>query len=118
VDFESTNLGSTPSPAVNHTGTPSVRRVVYYDSMDNNIGECLREARIRSGMPQTDLAIRCGVSKETVGRWERGDRTPRASDLIVLSRVLGFSSDALLGLDPDFTPKKRSRVERLRIVTR
>jgi transcriptional regulator with XRE-family HTH domain len=86
--------------------------------MDNIIGECLLEARIINGMSQTDLAIRTGVSAETISRWENGKRAPRANDIVTLSRVLGQTTDALLGLDQTFRPRKRSSVERLRMVTK
>jgi transcriptional regulator with XRE-family HTH domain len=86
--------------------------------MDNIIGECLLEARITNGMSQADLAIRAGVSVETISRWENGKRTPRAGDIVTLSRVLGHTTDALLGLDQSFRPRKRSAVEKLRMVTK
>lgn len=118
TDFESVYLGSNPSPAVNQRVVASVRRVVYHARMDNSIGEHLLEARITTGMSQGDLAIRLGVSVETISRWENGHRTPRAADLVGLSRILGKTVDALLGLDPSFSPRKRSKVERLRMVTK
>lgn len=86
--------------------------------MDNTIGKHIQEARLRNGMSQLDLSIRCGVAIQTINRWEGGKRSPRANDLVVLARVLGVSSDALLGLDPAFTVRERSNVERIRMVTR
>ena len=86
--------------------------------MDNIIGKCILEARITNGMSQSDLAIRTGVSVETISRWENGKRTPRANDIVLLSRILGKTTDALLGLDQSFQPKKRSTVERLRMVSK
>ena len=91
---------------------------MYGARMDNIIGQCLLEARITNGMSQSDLAIRAGVSVETISRWENGKRTPRAGDVVLLSRILGKTTDALLGLDQTFQPKKRSTVERLRMVSK
>lgn len=40
-------------------------------------GEEIRQARERSGLTQSELAQRIGVSMRTVGNWERGESVPR-----------------------------------------
>ena len=37
----------------------------------------LREARVRKGWSQEDLAERLGVTKQAVSLWEKGVHTPR-----------------------------------------
>ena len=57
------------------------------------LGERLRAARLRRRMPQTELAARVGVSRETISRLEQGDAKV---SLAVLTRALG-----VLGLEED-----------------
>jgi transcriptional regulator with XRE-family HTH domain len=48
----------------------------------------LRDARIRAGLSQDDLANRLGVSQPTVSTWERGASSPRHNTQTALERVL------------------------------
>lgn len=57
------------------------------------LGERLRAARLRRRVPQTELAARVGVSRETISRLEQGDAKV---SLAVLTRALG-----VLGLEED-----------------
>ncbi len=45
------------------------------------IGERLKEQRQSIGMNQTDLAVHCGVTKNTQLAYEKGDRSPDAAYL-------------------------------------
>lgn len=36
---------------------------------------------------KTELAIRCGVSDDTVRKWLRGDRTPSGPALVILKQL-------------------------------
>lgn len=52
-------------------------------------GDRLRELRGNASMSQKDLADLLGVARETVARWETGDREPNFSTLIRLTEALG-----------------------------
>lgn len=55
-----------------------------------------RAIRVGAGLSQSDVAEILGVHRETVARWESGDRTPRGTTLIayvdLLDQLRGESS--------------------------
>ncbi len=53
-----------------------------------NVGQRIREAREDLGMPQTVLARRVGVGRNTIGRYESGDRVPPVAMLQKIAREL------------------------------
>lgn len=57
----------------------------------------LKEIRSKKALSQDDLAKQLFVSRQTVSRWESGDRSPDLDTLIKLANVLGVSTDELLG---------------------
>lgn len=63
----------------------------YYDPAQ------LQRLRETKRLSRKVLAELCGLSKGQVGRFERGEREPRASDLVLLADALGVSVDDLLG---------------------
>ena len=50
-------------------------------------GKRLQKERLRIGLTQADLAKSLGVDKSSVYGYERGDRPPPASHLVVLSEL-------------------------------
>ncbi len=52
-------------------------------------GELLRKAREDAGLDQRELAVRVGVSRETICRWERDKRDPSARQLKAVERATG-----------------------------
>lgn len=62
-----------------------------------------RIARVRNvkGMTQDELSSKIGVHKQTVSRWERGERTPNGEELLKLALTLDCSSDFLLGISSE-----------------
>ena len=56
----------------------------------------LRRWRRSQGMKQAELAQRCGVTLNTVARWEQQFRIPRGEQLAILAEVTGLSLEALL----------------------
>lgn len=64
---------------------------------ENKFPERLRRLRERKRMNQKALGECCGVSKNTVARWERGEREPGASSLIKIADFFEVSTDYLLG---------------------
>ncbi len=58
----------------------------------------IREARMRAGLSQAQLADRSGKAKVQIGRWETGLVAPSLDTLIEIVRVCGF--DLPLMLEP------------------
>lgn len=56
----------------------------------------LREARLRAGLSQTELARRAGTAPSAISRWERGDVKPSLERLRALVRATGH--DVTVGL--------------------
>lgn len=50
----------------------------------------IREARLRAGLTQTQLAERTGRDRSVVARWEQGSVSPSLETLIELVRACGF----------------------------
>ena len=78
-----------------------------------NFGESIKQKREQLGMTQQDLAERLFVSRQTVCRWENGNRCP---DLIMakkIAMVLGISLDEIIPGEvvQDYTPPKEPPVD-------
>jgi len=50
----------------------------------------IREARLRAGLTQTELAQRSGRDRSVVARWEQGVVAPSVETLVELVRACGF----------------------------
>lgn len=57
--------------------------------------ERLRQLRVQSGLSQERLAQQIRVSPSTVGKWERGEQTPRPGRRPSLARTLGVPDPIL-----------------------
>lgn len=55
--------------------------------------------RIRRGISKEDFAEAIGVSKRTLGNWQRGSTELPVPKLLKICAVLGCRSDYLLGLE-------------------
>jgi transcriptional regulator with XRE-family HTH domain len=64
------------------------------------LGIAVRNARVRAGLTQEDVAERIGMASEVYGRMERGQMLPRVENLRRLCLVLNVPPHELLGLDP------------------
>jgi transcriptional regulator with XRE-family HTH domain len=53
-------------------------------------GDLLREARLRAGLTQKQLATRTGTSQPAIARWESGAVQPSFERLRELIRACGF----------------------------
>jgi transcriptional regulator with XRE-family HTH domain len=58
----------------------------------------IREARLRAGLTQADLAERTGRDRSVIARWEQAVVAPSVETLIELVRACGF--DLPLELEP------------------
>ena len=60
-----------------------------------------RECREMRGMTQKYVALSLGVKAPSVSDWEKGKTNPTLDNLVALSKLLGTSTDVLLGIEPD-----------------
>lgn len=60
-------------------------------------GSKLKDARVKKGLSQQELADQLFVARQTVSRWESGSRYPDYDTLGRLSEILGVSASELLG---------------------
>lgn len=63
----------------------------------NNIGKRIKELRRKRDMTQEKLADFLGVTYQSVSKWETGVTSPDLALIVPLARVLGVSTDELLG---------------------
>jgi transcriptional regulator with XRE-family HTH domain len=61
-------------------------------------GDLIREARLRAGLTQTQLAERSGRERSVIARWEQGIISPPLDSLLQLLHACGF--DLPLALVP------------------
>jgi transcriptional regulator with XRE-family HTH domain len=74
-------------------GQPSTSKLAAH------VGQVAREARLRAGLTQADVAERVGLATEVYGRMERGRMLPSVPSLRRLCITLRTSSDTFLGLN-------------------
>ena len=58
----------------------------------------MRESIAGSGIPQKDIALKIGVSAQTVSKYMRADVYPALDTFAKLCAVLDVSSDYILGI--------------------
>ncbi len=61
------------------------------------IGKRIGEIRTEKGLSQEGLAELTGLSKKTIGRWERGETVPSTNDLEYLLEKLNISHGEFFG---------------------
>ena len=65
----------------------------------------IKEARIRAGISQKEVAISLSVAQATVSLWEKGNTNPIGTRLVQLAELLSCSTDYLLGnVTPEALP--------------
>lgn len=65
------------------------------------IGEQIKTARKAKGISQEELAVRLGVVRQTVSKWENGMSVPDADVLIQIAELLDVPVSQLLGIEPE-----------------
>ncbi|MBR6950750.1 MAG: helix-turn-helix transcriptional regulator [Oscillospiraceae bacterium] len=68
-----------------------------------SLGKRIRQARVRAGFTQENVAEIVGVSRTAVTRWEKGEIGPKLDHLAALAVLFGVTADHLLGLEPGCT---------------
>ena len=71
------------------------------------IGNKIKELRLRRGITQEVMAQHFGVTSQAVSKWERGVATPDISMLPAISAYFGVTIDELFSLSDD------TRMERI-----
>ena len=66
--------------------------------MKLTIGENIRNFRKKNDLTQDDLAIRLGVTYQSISRWENGATYPDLELLPAISEALSVTVDELLGM--------------------
>lgn len=69
--------------------------------MGDNFNENLKEARLKSGLSQKDVAENIGVAKSTYSLYESGSREPNVNTIKKIADFLNVSADTLLGLEEE-----------------
>lgn len=64
---------------------------------DNKFPERLRRLRERNRMNRKALGECCGLSKNIIGKYERGEREPTVSSLMKIADFFEVPTDYLLG---------------------
>jgi transcriptional regulator with XRE-family HTH domain len=72
---------------------------VKADEVATGLGLEVRRRREALGLSREQLAVRAGVSFETLGAVERGDNDARTSTVLAIATALETTPDALLGLE-------------------
>jgi transcriptional regulator with XRE-family HTH domain len=70
--------------------------------------DVIREARLRAGLTQYELAMRTGRDRSVIARWEQGVVAPSVETLVELARACGFD------LPLELVPLEGSADQRLR----
>ena len=65
------------------------------------IGEQIKAARKAKGVSQEKLAVRLGVVRQTVSKWENGMSVPDADVLIQIAELLDVPVSQLLGMESE-----------------
>jgi transcriptional regulator with XRE-family HTH domain len=66
---------------------------------EKTIGRRLKEARVRRGMTQVELAQKLGIDQSLISEYERGVVRVHGALLAGIAQILKTSVDSILGLD-------------------
>jgi transcriptional regulator with XRE-family HTH domain len=81
--------------------------------MTINTSKIIADLRKQKDWSQTDLASKSGVSREMIGKYERGDAVPSIEAAKKIADTLGVSLDYLVGegANASFDKKTLKRLE-------
>ena len=63
-----------------------------------NIADRIRYLRDKTGMTQTDLAKKLGISRSAVNSWEMSLSSPSVANIIEMTQIFHISADFLLSI--------------------
>jgi transcriptional regulator with XRE-family HTH domain len=74
------------------------------------LGERIRDLRLRLGAAQEEVAVGAGVDTTTIGKIERGERNPNLHNLIRIADALQLDAGELIsGLTAEMVPPRDSK---------
>lgn len=88
------------------------------DDLLIDFGQRLREARIKKGMTQQELADLIGTSKSVISGYENGKNDPARSVLLKLSKNLDVSLNYLMGWEEDTMEPEDETSEKVKVLAR
>lgn len=68
-------------------------------SNEKKTGELIKEARLRAGMTQAQLAAILHIPYQSIGQWERGIRKPKAETIRAIADALNVDPYSLTSWD-------------------
>ncbi|MGN0579316.1 MAG: helix-turn-helix domain-containing protein [Ruminococcus sp.] len=79
----------------------------YFKGVPEAFAERLCYARSQKGVSQQTVADSLGVSRNLLSNYERGVRQPDFQMLCDLAKFYGTSTDFLLGMTDEYSPRKK-----------
>lgn len=73
----------------------------------NNIGKRIKQLRKENDLTQEKLADYLGISYKSVSKWETGITFPDLSMIVPISKLLGVSTDELLGVKNEVPDERK-----------
>ena len=64
-----------------------------------NIGEGIKQQRLRLGISQSELAKATGIHQQNISRWENNTHIPDVTQCVILAKYFGISIEELIELD-------------------
>ena len=74
-------------------------------SESGSMGRVVRRLRTEKGWTQEELGERVGVSAQAVSKWETEQSLPDVTQVPLLARAFGVTTDALFGLEEEPAPE-------------
>lgn len=68
-----------------------------------NVADRIRYLREKSGMTQTDLARKLGISRSAVNSWEMSLSSPSLANIVEMTQIFHVSADYILTLSHQVT---------------
>jgi transcriptional regulator with XRE-family HTH domain len=86
--------------------------------MSSNFDKIITDSRKQKGWSQIDLANESGVSREMIGKYERGIATPSLDAAKKIADAFGVSLDYLVGegVNASFDKKTLQRIQDLELL--
>lgn len=70
-------------------------------------GKHLKKLRLAKNLSQEDLSFQCVIPQSQIGRFERGERSPTLSTILVLAQ--GLVEEAKFFLDFKYRSKRKNK---------
>ena len=72
-----------------------------------DIGKALKFHRENKKLSQSELSRQCGISQQSLSRWENNENVPNAMDCALLAQYYGISIDYLIGFENEDGSKNK-----------